>query len=398
MGTVPLQPNETQGPPRRRSGIDTPLACEVRLDASGEIIGLRFPECEPDALLGSTRKDLETDSECFWQTVHRDDRSEAHQMLRTAYASGEPFHIVVRQADRRPSAPVWRQICLRPTRADPAVWSGWITAVYPLHAAPGAAKAFADLHWEEGIAFNLMRHEIRMPLNAIVGFSELLEHTSSKRDQQEFVKRINESSGALLRLMQSILDYVRLRGQTASGGMDRISLQPFLAETLEHFEACARTKGLHLAFSANAELPRRVIGDIELLRKLLCILLENALHYTTEGTVRLEAKALPPDDFHDRKIQLSVCDTGDGIAPEHVARLFEPFEGVEDVTHRRARGAAGLGLAIASEICRLHDGSIHYEPRHPKGSCFVATVRLDSWVEPSAPPASVGPDDQKEQS
>ncbi|MFG0318335.1 MAG: response regulator [Planctomycetota bacterium JB042] len=231
-----------------------------------------------------------------------------------------------------------------------------------------------------------MSHEIRTPMNGVLGFAELLEDTSLTHEQREFVATIRRSGQALMSLLNDILDFSKIE----AGKLD-VESTPFSpAEIFEEIGIllgpAAAHRGIELICRAEALRGRTLNGDPTRLRQVLLNLTGNAVKFTTEGEVVLDAAVEPAGDGRV-EVTFSVQDTGIGIPADQQDALFQPFRQVDGSTTRRF-GGTGLGLTISRRLCELMNGAISLESAEGVGSTF--TVRLPFEIAPS--PAEEGPD------
>lgn len=224
-----------------------------------------------------------------------------------------------------------------------------------------------------------MSHEIRTPINAVVGFTGLLQKTLLDADQKQFVNLIEHSGQNLLAVVNDILDISKIEA-----GMMRITKHPFkLKEVCDSikmmFEHKVADKNLVLKFVYDKKLPDTIIGDDERLKQVLINLLNNAIKFTQRGSVTLAVKLLKTN-ANDIKVQFAVTDTGIGIAEDKIATIFERFEQAENDTARQF-GGTGLGLSIVEKIVSLQNGSVKIDSTIDVGTTF--TVVLDYTVATS---------------
>ncbi|MDQ7831104.1 MAG: transporter substrate-binding domain-containing protein [Desulfovibrionaceae bacterium] len=202
-----------------------------------------------------------------------------------------------------------------------------------------------------------MSHEIRTPLNGVLGMLQLLTTTDPTPEQDEYLQAATASSRRLTGLLSDILDLSRIEA-----GRMRIEQAPFRLQTLrdsilEIFDLTAREKGLALDFDLAGGLPPILIGDEARLRQILFNLIGNALKFTQEGRVHVEASPLPGGQDGRVRLLFTVTDTGIGIPDDLLERIFEPFCQGEASFVRRYQGA-GLGLAIVRRLLGLLDGEL----------------------------------------
>jgi len=220
-----------------------------------------------------------------------------------------------------------------------------------------------------------MSHEFRTPLNAILGFAQLLQMDASlNAAQQGKIKLMRDSGEHLLSLISDLLDMASIEA-------GKVKLMPAVADLRALLEmACdslrprAEEKGLRFVVALDKELPTRVRVDGQRLRQVVLNLLSNAIKFTDSGQVCLRARLLPPSSPGLVRLCLEVEDSGIGMTAEQSARLFRPFEQVSELSRRD--GGTGLGLSISQQLMRLMDSRIEVRSAPGQGSCFSFELEL----------------------
>jgi PAS domain S-box-containing protein len=221
-----------------------------------------------------------------------------------------------------------------------------------------------------------MSHELRTPLNAIIGFSELLEDQAFgplNEKQQRYVANVHSSGRHLLQLVNDILDLAKIEAGRMTLEPESINLTSLLQDMQRSIEPLAIAKRQTFKLEVADDLPL-LLADRSKLKQILYNLLSNAIKFTKEGGgLGLRASPVPANGQGQPQIRISVWDTGIGIAPEDVSRIFLEFEQL-DSSYVRQQEGTGLGLALSQRLVEAHGGRISVESVLGKGSTFTLVL------------------------
>ena len=227
-----------------------------------------------------------------------------------------------------------------------------------------------------------MSHEIRTPMNGVLGALELLRSSRLDTQQRRLVKTAASSGESLMAILNDVLDHSKIEAGKLNLTRSPLSLHATASSVVALFRANAQAKGLTLVLDLEPGVIDRVIGDAQRIKQVLLNLVGNAIKFTERGNVTLHLSALSGQNAHVARVRFKVIDTGIGVPPEAMSRLFQPFQQVETARGKRL-GGTGLGLAISQKIVEAMGGRIEVNSRSGVGSTFHFDLGFE--VDPNPP-------------
>ncbi len=221
-----------------------------------------------------------------------------------------------------------------------------------------------------------MSHEIRTPLTAILGYADLLIESLTHAEDRQSVATIKRNGEYLLAIINDILDLSKIEAGRLDVEHIACSTARIFAELVSLMSVSAEAKGLRLRMENEGPLPEIITSDPVRLRQILINLIGNAVKFTEAGEVRVTVRLLK-ESPGEPKLQIDVTDTGIGMSPEQVSRLFQPFAQADSSTTRKF-GGTGLGLTISKRLAIMLGGDIVVHSVPGKGSTFTVTVGVGS--------------------
>jgi signal transduction histidine kinase/CheY-like chemotaxis protein len=227
-----------------------------------------------------------------------------------------------------------------------------------------------------------MSHEIRTPMNGVLGALELLRTSRLDTQQRRLVKTAASSGESLMTILNDVLDHSKIEAGKLNLVRTPLSLHATAASVVALFRANAQAKGLSLVLDLVPGVVDRVLGDSQRLKQVLLNLVGNAIKFTEHGSVSLTLNPLSASRSGYARVRFEVIDSGVGVPPEAMHRLFQPFQQVESARGKR-NGGTGLGLAISQKIVEAMGGEIGVESQAGLGSSFHFDLSFE--IDPNPP-------------
>ena len=346
------------------------------IDQDGRI---RYQSPSSDLVLGFSPAML-VDTNWF-DLVHHEDVEDVREALQRGMEQpGVPISIELRCRHQNGS---WRNLEAVGTNqlAEPAV-SGIVINAHDITDRIRAAAELSDAK-EAAESADLAKshflanvsHEIRTPVTAMLGMTELLQRTTLKSDQQSYVETVRSSGNTLLSVVDDILALSwATSGEVALDSLD-FDLHVLVENMVEIMAQRAESKGIELCVMVEPDVPRAVRGDPKQLRQVLINLIGNAVKFTDRGEIEIGV-AITERDSHDGLFRFTIRDTGIGIPEPIRTQLFAPFVQA-DASYGGRRGGTGVGLSISRRLVSMMKGEIGFDSDFGAGTCFWFSARLE---------------------
>ena len=220
-----------------------------------------------------------------------------------------------------------------------------------------------------------MSHEMRTPLNSILGFTDLIGHTSLNEDQREYLDYVQKASTNMLGLVNDILDFSKFDTSDFSLQKHSFQLENIVKEVEGLLAVSAKAKDIGFSTELNENSKLKLLGDSKRLKQIFLNVLNNAIKFTKEGHVNFIVNAINKKD-NSVTLEITIIDTGIGIAQAEINQIFESFQQAKTSSSRLHEGT-GLGLAIVKQLVKAMNGTIQVKSEINKGSTFILSIPFE---------------------
>ena len=374
---------------RKRAIFETAMDCIVFTDDGGKIVEFNRAA---ESTFGCRRRDV-IGQEMFDVFLPPASRARHRENLSRFASVGETGSLIGKRLEmemnRQGGEPFIAEMAIQPIPLQGssgfAVFVRDITARKQAEAALQKAKEAAEAANEAKSLFVAnMSHEVRTPMNAIIGMTDLVLDSPLDDQQRDYLKMVQESADSLLSVINDILDFSKIEAGKLDLDVIDFDVRERFGDAMKLLAFRAHGKGLELAYHIDSAIPETLSGDPQRLRQIIVNLVGNAIKFTTHGEVLLDISLQAHSDGQFM-LHFAVTDTGIGIPPDKQATIFDAFEQADKTTTRRY-GGTGLGLSIARRLAELMHGRIWVASEVGRGSTFHFTARLSQAVTPPHDP------------
>lgn len=222
--------------------------------------------------------------------------------------------------------------------------------------------------------FANISHEIRTPINAVIGLSHILLDNDLSQKHLDYISKIQTSGNLILSIVNDVLDFSKIEAGKFNIEKIEFNINNVLEDALTMVSFKAYEKGLDLVFDIDNSVPALIKGDPLRLSQVLINLINNAVKFTEKGQITLKVNCIKKDT--QEFLEFKVCDTGIGLTKEQISNLFQSFSQADASTSRKY-GGTGLGLTISKQLVKLMGGEIYAQSIYGKGSQFIFTIKTE---------------------
>jgi two-component system sensor histidine kinase/response regulator len=313
------------------------------------------------------------------ELIHPEDREAAWQAWTTAMQTFSSFSMECRLSDRNGSTR-WVRLSSCPIMADDGIrYTGTVEDITGQKRFQDelkrAKEAAEDANRAKSEFLANMSHEIRTPMNGVIGMTGLLLDTDLTDEQRDLAETVRTSAESLLQIINDILDFSKIEAGKIEFEILNFDLRNALEDMTDMVAPKAYEKGLEIACIVSPDVPSLVRGDPGRIRQILLNLAGNAVKFTHEGQIAIRVSLVEETTTHVT-LKFKVADTGIGIPPDRLDRLFKSFSQADASTTRKY-GGTGLGLAISKQLAENMGGEIGVQSEQGKGSTFWFTIVLE---------------------
>lgn len=342
-------------------------------------------------IYGLAPQEFEATYEIFLQYIHPDDLPHVKTVFEKAYQDHQPFvfeHRIIRDGETRildctgfVTTDEHGEL-LRITGTAQDITDRRKIEEAKLTADQEKQMAMDALRYKQQFLSN-MSHEIRTPLTAIIGFTKVVLKSELNEKQREYINAIKISSDALLVLVNDILDLAKVNAGKMTFDEIPFNLDATIRNMLLLFDTKIQQKNLTLDYQFDENIPEILVGDPVRLNQIILNLVSNAVKFTSQGAVGVSVRLIT-DEEQQVKISFTVSDSGIGIEPENMERIFDTFQQASSETSR-IFGGTGLGLAIVKQLVEAQGGHIHVKSELGVGSTFNFQIAFKKATENERP-------------
>lgn len=339
-----------------------------------------FVSARMQSLMGVDPEEMKRDGNIVLKHLSPEEASSITAALNTAQAQNANLDFTFKWGQGL-EAPRWIHCVAQAEPLSPAglLWTGFMQDATEQkkyeHILIEARRTAEEADRSKSAFLASVSHEVRTPMNAIIGLTHLALRTNLDRKQHDYLSKIQTAATSLLRLINDLLDFSKIEADRLELEVNAFVVNEMLAHVMGMMSQKALEKGLSLTLNPHCNLSRVVKGDMLRLSQVLLNLVSNAVKFTSKGHIEIDVQEL--EGTEERvQLQFTVCDTGIGIPQEVQSKLFKPFSQADGST-TRSYGGTGLGLSISKRLVELMGGRIWLDSSPGKGSQFHFTA----WFE-----------------